>query len=676
MKKIFYTLVIALFTLNISAQSVYIVAEDANAPDIQIDDLTIECGYSLTPISGTNYKKAWEISGGTDEIFFFAEDTNGNEVFSEFLNEPSKDLYYKIIYSDGIWTINTANNNTYSAKLYINSEVENKANLSLLTYYKTTTTTNNNILGFKKEIVYSWESFWNENTNIQYIYLSRSGRPSNRIAPLNNGKEYVLTYDYSTYHIKNDALVEPNNETFKLALVEVSNHGTIEGDGNIIENDSYGFFKEVVRTKTYTAADVENWIWISSPYRANIVIKDAIGNQLTHAYYFNGGDYRGGDYLLKYYDTQAAANGSDNNWVDTRNNLLEAGKGYILGINPEGLTTPFTVTITSTPEEIIDSYTRIGFGHNDNITSSIDSKHSNLHLVGTSLYNTPRGLNFGGKVAHFCLPAANGYDYAYEFNLSETDYSKIEYLAPYTAFFMQYAGDFYFHNYNGTEVAPRAPRRTVDVEQEMEIYELLLNNEKTTIMMDADGTEGYTINEDFIYFTQTIDGIEIANQFYTIDGNDQLSFNHRKNQNQTITLGGLVATTDEYTISLNGINTKAQSVTLFDALENRTTELTTNNYTFTAKAGSINNRFIITFSFAPGITTDAFAIEANQLVVSGNAQNCTISNLTIGEEVMIFDTMGRMIYNAQANANSLNITLNAGTYIVRQTNNFAKFVIR
>ena len=194
--------------------------------------------------------------------------------------------------------------------------------------------------------------------------------------------------------------------------------------------------------------------------------------------------------------------------------------------------------------------------------------------------------------------------------------------------------------------------------------------------MDADGTEGYTINEDFMYFTQTIDGIEIANQFYTFDGEDQLSFNHRKNQNQTITLGGKVATTGEYTISLNGINTTAKSVTLFDAVENTTTELTTDDYTFTAESGSINNRFVITFSFAPGVTTDVFATEANQLVVSGNADNCTIENLIAGEEVMIFDAMGRLVYNAQADATAINVSLIAGTYIVRQTNNFAKFVIK
>lgn len=666
MKKLFYTLIIAFFALNISAQSVYIVSEDANAPDVVVTSTS----YNLESIEGTTYAKAWKISGGTGSLSFNIGTT------SKRISEPTIDIYYKIVKGSGVYTFEDGHNNTYTARLYTNVPYS-QSNHELYTSYNINVIENDNVMGYAKEYVYTWGSFWNEVLILLHTYYAEAGVTNPTTSVLRNNKNYVLTYDYSTWHFQGDQLLKPNDADYQLAIVEVSNQGTIKGDGNVVENNGYGFFKEVVRTKTYSFSDVENWLWISSPYRANITIKDANGTNLTHAYYFSDSDNHGGDYLLKYYDTQAAALESENTWVDIRSNVLEAGKGYILGINPDGLTAPFTVTITSTPNQIIDTYTRIGFGHNEDYTSSIDSKHSNLHLVGTSLYNTPRGLNFGGKVAYICIPTTDGYSYQYQFNMSESNYqSNIAYLKPYSAFFMQYAGDYTFHNYNGTVVAPRAPRRTTDVAQEMEIYELLLNDEKTTIMMDADGTEGYTINEDFMYFTQTIDGIEIANQFYTFDGEDQLSFNHRKNQNQTITLGGKVATTGEYTISLNGINTTAKSVTLFDAVENTTTELTTDDYTFTAESGSINNRFVITFSFAPGVTTDVFATEANQLVVSGNADNCTIENLIAGEEVMIFDAMGRLVYNAQTDATAINVSLTAGTYIVRQTNNFAKFVIK
>ena len=666
MKKLFYTLLVTLFTLNISAQSVYIVAEDANAPDVNVTSAS----YSLEEIEGTTYAKAWKISGGTGNLTFKVGSN------SKRITQPQTDIYYKIVKSSDTYVIESGSNNTYTAQLYTNIPYS-QSNHELYTSYNTNVVVNSNVMGYAKEYIYTWGSFWNETLILQHTYYAEGGSVEPTTSILRNNKEYVLAYDYGTWHFDGNELLKPNNTNYQIAVVEITEHGTINSDGNVIENNGYGFFKEIVRTKTYTLADVENWIWISSPYRANIVIKDANGNQLSHAYYFNDGDNHSGDYLLKYYDTQAASIGSENTWIDSRVNILEANKGYILGINPDGLTAPFTVTITSTPNQIIDTYTRIGFGHNNNYTSGIDAQHSNLHLVGTGLYNVPRGLNFGGKVAHICIPKPNGYSYQYQFNMSEGDYQdSIGYLKPYSAFFMQYAGDYTFHNYNGTTVAPRAPRRTANVAQEMEIYELSLNGETTTIMMDADGSEGYTINEDFMFFTHTIDGIEIANQFYTFDGEDLLSFNHRKNQNQTISLGGKIATAGEYTISLNSINTTAKSVTLFDVVLNTTTELTTNDYTFIAEAGSIDNRFIITFSFAPQVPTDIFATEANQLVVLGDANNCTIKNLIVGEQVMIFDAMGRLIYNAQTNATTINLSLTAGTYIVRQANNFAKFVIR
>ena len=128
MKKLFYSLVITLFALNISAQSVYIVSEDANAPEVTV----LSSSYNITPLNGTIYAKAWEISGGTGDLMFSA----GDDIF-EIIAEPSVDKYYKIEFSSGIYTLSAAYNNTYSTKLYINSEVESRANLELLTTFKT-----------------------------------------------------------------------------------------------------------------------------------------------------------------------------------------------------------------------------------------------------------------------------------------------------------------------------------------------------------------------------------------------------------------------------------------------------------------------------------------------------------------------------------------------------------
>jgi hypothetical protein len=43
---------------------------------------------------------------------------------------------------------------------------------------------------------------------------------------------------------------------------------------------------------------------------------------------------------------------------------------------------------------------------------------------------------------------------------------------------------------------------------------------------------------------------------------------------------------------------------------------------------------------------------------------------------MIFDAMGRLIYNEITNSETINISLPSGTYIVRNANNWAKFAIK
>ena len=200
--------------------------------------------------------------------------------------------------------------------------------------------------------------------------------------------------------------------------------------------------------------------------------------------------------------------------------------------------------------------------------------------------------------------------------------------------------------------------------------------EKTTILTNELGTEGYTIGEDFLYFHSSPNG-DVANQFYSFDANSTLSFNHRANTTQTIRLGGQVAQDGRYTISLDGVNTKATSVILTDNVENTFVDLINENYTFDAHKGSISGRFTVTINYAPNTTVDNDVVtNSNGIVVVNNFEGCTIENLVAGEQMMIFDAMGRLVYNAPADANSVNLTLSAGTYIVRQNNNWAKFVIK
>lgn len=434
------------------------------------------------------------------------------------------------------------------------------------------------------------------------------------------------------------------------------------------ETETYG---SITRTITRSHTELADWLWISSPFDATVSVKFGdIDIPLT----WKGNPAPEACYLLKEYDAAARATGANKPWVDVQtsagNPTIYAGKGYILGVDPRSYEGNFTITFTSVNSE--NASNNQGYSTKINNYTSEYPTLANNHVVGTGLFETPSGLNFSNNeysTVFFAVRAEAGSESYY--NYYDNDFSV---LSPYKSFFMQYGGEYTFKTSAARQNAPAAIANTT------ERYQLNINsdnyNDKTVIFMAENGTEGYTAGQDFFYMTKTADGGTIGYQFYSIDGEEPLSYNHRKNENQVIQLGGRVKKAGEYTISLEGENINAQSVMLVDTLTGETVDLLIDNYTFTTEKGSIDKRFILTFTFAPQTTVDIFTPTANQIIVFGNAQNCTIDNLVIGETIMIFDAMGRMIYNKTANSETINIALPTGTYIVRNANNWAKFAIK
>ena len=436
------------------------------------------------------------------------------------------------------------------------------------------------------------------------------------------------------------------------------------------ETETYG---SITRTITRSHTELADWLWISSPFDATVSVKFGdIEIPLT----WKGNPAPEACYLLKEYDAAARATGANKPWVDVQtsagNPTIYAGKGYILGVDPRSYEGDFTITFTSVNSE--NTSNNQGYSTEINNCTSEYPTLANNHVVGTGLFETPSGLNFSNNeysTVFFAVRAEAGSESYY--NYYDNDFSV---LSPYKSFFMQYGGEYTFKTSAARQNAPAAIANNNTTER----YQLNINsdnyNDKTVIFMAENGTEGYTAGQDFFYMTKTADGGTIGYQFYSIDGEEPLSYNHRKNENQVIQLGGRVKKAGEYTISLEGENINAQSVMLVDTLTGETVDLLIDNYTFTTEKGSIDKRFILTFTFAPQTTVDIFTPTANQIIVFGNAQNCTIDNLVIGETIMIFDAMGRMIYNKTANSETINIALPTGTYIVRNANNWAKFAIK
>ncbi len=436
------------------------------------------------------------------------------------------------------------------------------------------------------------------------------------------------------------------------------------------ETETYG---SITRTITRSHTELADWLWISSPFNATVSVKFGdIDIPLT----WKGNPAPEACYLLKEYDAAARATGANKPWVDVQtsagNPTIYAGKGYILGVDPRSYEGDFTITFTSVNSE--NASNNQGYSTEINNYTSEYPTLANNHVVGTGLFETPSGLDFSNNeysTVFFAVRAEAGSESYY--NYYDNDFSV---LSPYKSFFMQYGGEYTFKTSAARQNAPAVIANNNTTER----YQLNINsdnyNDKTVIFMAENGTEGYTAGQDFFYMTKTADGGTIGYQFYSIDGEEPLSYNHRKNENQVVQLGGRVKKAGEYTISLEGENINAQSVMLVDTLTGETVDLLIDNYTFTTEKGSIDKRFILTFTFAPQTTVDIFTPTANQIFVFGNAQNCTIDNLVICETIMIFDAMGRMIYNKTANSETINIALPTGTYIVRNANNWAKFAIK
>ena len=501
----------------------------------------------------------------------------------------------------------------------------------------------------------------NHNFTVSFTPQEKTDDPDNR--------------DYSaTLTIKDDA----NTNTVVINLNGKSKYRSVSIENKAIPEyyDETTYYSTITHTITYSKADLADWLWISSPFDAEISIKhNDTGTELPLTW--AGEKAPNACYLLKYYDTAERAQGVVKPWKDVKTTdgkpIIKAGKGYILGVDPRNYEGNFTITYTSVNKEKNASNKNGYSGKTQDYTSESDPILSNIHLVGSGLFENAFGVNINSSDnVYFAVRAeagnSNYYNYYFQNSVQ---------IAPYSSFFMQYAGEYTFTTSQTTrQNAPAA----FNNENSTEYYQLNITSEKytdkTMILMDHNGSEGYAVGQDFFYMTQQAAGGNIANQFYSLDGDNPLSFNHRKNENQTIALGGCVKYAGEYSISLESSNISAQSVVLYDIFTDTTVDLLSEEYNFTTEKGSLNGRFIVTFSFAPQTTTEIFTTTANQIIVSGNAQNCTIDNLLVGKQVMIFDIMGRLIYNEKTNNKTINISLPTGTYIVRQADNWAKFAIR
>ena len=426
-----------------------------------------------------------------------------------------------------------------------------------------------------------------------------------------------------------------------------------------------GLYGPITYQKTISGEDVNKWHWISLPY--NVKISD-----------IQGGEY-GDDFIIQEYNTAERAEWEDNiaannnsAWREMgENETLLAGKGYILAVNDAKSSYDLTFVSETDLNVVVDQFN----GYNTDFSSSVPES-ANWHLIGTGVYGNAGGYE---NVNYVAKPDATGADYTYHFlgeelasNFNPTLLG-VGSLEPYTAFFVQHAGEYSFSKAQPAQnAAPRRARAEEVVEQYYVNIVGMADTSHTAIFLAEDGSDDYVVGKDFLHLGAS--GASL--QLYTLQDESTLSFNYLKREDRTVLVGGYVAQSGKYTISLDG-NGEASSVLLYDMETGLVADLLNENYEFEAEKGILDGRFSVIISYAKG---DGPATEVeNDMTMGVVAVNCDgiarFEGLSIGENVAVYDVVGRCVTQFVAESDKADVMLTSGVYVLYHNGETVKFVV-
>lgn len=414
------------------------------------------------------------------------------------------------------------------------------------------------------------------------------------------------------------------------------------------------------------AMTANKWYWVSFPFNVNISdIRIENGNKNTIKE----------DLVLTEYNAQVRAEKGSGGWQNVTETTLSANKGYVIGPSDNAWKASNGKMVVTFPSDLDKNEVKNSLELNTKPTEGGKEQNANWHIVGTGLYHSTTALE---NVNYIAVPDNNG-DYIYYYvnapakDLFQTPFSDYTFK-PFEAFFVQHGGTYIATADKTKSAAELAPVARAKAQQQEQIYLINMNEAHTVVILNAEGSEGYTVGQDFLEMNSNGNDL-----IYSFDGSDALAFNHRAIEAQSITLGGYVAVAGEQTISLKGYNAKVESVTLIDNLTGETADLLAGNYTFTAEVGSLDGRFTVVFGApkAGNTTVDCYNSTANQLIAYGSANACTVSGLTTGEAVVVYNAMGQLVFATIADSETITLpSLTTGNYLILHNGTTNKVALR
>lgn len=327
-----------------------------------------------------------------------------------------------------------------------------------------------------------------------------------------------------------------------------------------------------------------------------------------------------GNWVFRYYDGKERAENARGGWKNLPKDqeYLEAGVGYIFQTNKSG-----TLVI---PVENPD-FTADNKSPQLNVHASENAQDASWNFVGNpylSYYDVADITDFTSPITVW-----NGSSYE-AVSPEDDDYT----LQPYQAFFVQKPTQKEIVGFNKDSrttyrksqvknANARARRAKSAVNPERLIVNLTVtdgeNTDKTRVVFNDNASMGYDMERDAAKFMST----ESVPQLYTVNGNVQYAINERPNGSREVKLGFTANADGTFTIAAVRMDTP---MLLKDIETGIITDLAETSYSFSAAAGTYNNRFYL----------------INNAEVDGIAN---VENLTVGD-VTYYDLSGKRIKKA------------------------------
>lgn len=330
------------------------------------------------------------------------------------------------------------------------------------------------------------------------------------------------------------------------------------------------------------------WNFISFPFDVNVSDIKMPEGTLWVVRKYSGAD-------------RAAMNG--NTWQNMTNGMiLNAGEGYILHCTNENSSSSSGLTMQVTA---VNNTNKNGiFAYNDVTKTLKEYPAEHAHNRSWNLIGNPYPAYFDIQSLDFAAPITvwNGNGYT-AYSILDDDYI----LRPNEAFFVQcptnsntitFAKDGRSHEYSSSANSDYYYAKPMYAASANIANRSVLNftvsgngyTDKARLVLNESAKSEYEIECDASKFMSSDAGVP---QIYVLDGGLRYAIDERPTGNGKFMLGAFIGKEGEYTLKLNAKSFDG-NITLTDTATGITTDILSNEYSFSSDAGTFENRFVLT----------------------------------------------------------------------------------